>query len=227
MRENKSEVVILKAPHNGRSCSIKLRHILIPAAGAILGNRIEPGLRGKVVGGLFGLAVLSLTEEDTNMAKIPVFYSFHFDNDVMRVQQIRNIGSIEGNPPTSPNEWERLKKAGDAAVREWIDQSMKYKRCLIVLIGSETASRSWVKYEIEHAWNRGKAILGIYIHNVKCPRTGVCPKGRNPFDDFHFKDGTKLSSFVPCHDPDPQQAYRDISENIASWIHSAIADKRN
>ena len=42
------------------------------------------------------------------MAKIPVFYSFHFDNDVMRVQQIRNIGSIEGNPPTTPNEWKNL-----------------------------------------------------------------------------------------------------------------------
>ncbi len=33
------------------------------------------------------------------MAKVPVFYSFHFDNDVMRVQQIRNIGAIEDNKP--------------------------------------------------------------------------------------------------------------------------------
>lgn len=31
------------------------------------------------------------------MAKRQVFYSFHFDNDVMRVQQVRNIGAIEGN----------------------------------------------------------------------------------------------------------------------------------
>ncbi|MDQ1224403.1 hypothetical protein QE443_000564 [Pantoea ananatis] len=28
--------------------------------------------------------------------KRQVFYSFHFDNDVMRVQQIRNMGVIEG-----------------------------------------------------------------------------------------------------------------------------------
>ncbi len=28
--------------------------------------------------------------------KRKVFYSFHFDNDVMRVQQIRNMGVLEG-----------------------------------------------------------------------------------------------------------------------------------
>ena len=86
------------------------------------------------------------------MAKIPVFYSFHFDNDVMRVQQIRNIGSLEGNAPTTPNDWERLKRTGNNAVENWIDQNMKYKRCVIVLIGSETASRPWVQYEIIKAW---------------------------------------------------------------------------
>jgi hypothetical protein len=30
------------------------------------------------------------------MAKRKVFYSFHFDNDVFRVQQIRNMGILEG-----------------------------------------------------------------------------------------------------------------------------------
>ena len=37
------------------------------------------------------------------MAKRQVFYSFHYANDVMRVQQIRNIGMVEGNSPVSPN----------------------------------------------------------------------------------------------------------------------------
>lgn len=40
------------------------------------------------------------------MAKRQIFYSFHFDNDVMRVQQIRNIGAIEDNKPISPNDWD-------------------------------------------------------------------------------------------------------------------------
>lgn len=135
------------------------------------------------------------------MAKVPVFYSFHFDNDVMRVQQIRNIGSLDGNPPTSPNEWEKLKRTGNKAVENWIDQNMKYKRCIIVLIGSETASRPWVEHEIIKAWNDGKALLGIHIHNLKCPRNGISRKGKNPFDLIKFTDGRALSSVVPCYDP--------------------------
>ncbi len=161
------------------------------------------------------------------MAKIPVFYSFHFENDVMRVQQVRNIGSIEGNSPTTPNEWEQLKRTGKAAVENWINENMKYKRCVIVLIGTETYSRPWIKYEIEKAWNDGKALLGIYIHNLKCPRNGTSRKGKNPFDEFQLSDGRKLSSLVPCYDPNPANAYQDIASNIASWINEAIANKRN
>jgi len=157
------------------------------------------------------------------MAIKPVFYSFHYDNDVMRVQQIRNIGALDGNTPTSPNEWERLKRSGDAAVKRWIDDNMKYKRCLVVLVGAETANRPWVRYEIEKAWNDGKAIIGIYIHNINCPRFGTCGKGQNPFDTFYLQNGQKLSSLVSCYDPNPLYAYTDIAANIESWIDTAIA----
>ena len=44
------------------------------------------------------------------MPKRQVFYSFHYKNDVMRVQQIRNIGVIEGNIPVSSNTWEEIER---------------------------------------------------------------------------------------------------------------------
>lgn len=202
--------------------------IVFPVAvGAFLGNLIIPGIGGIALGGLAGGAVGSRSNKEKNMAKVPVFYSFHFDKDVMRVQQIRNIGSIEGNEPTSPNEWEKLKQTGDKAVENWIDQNMKYKRCIIVLIGSDTAGRPWVEHEIIKAWNDGKALLGIHIQNIKCPRNGTSKKGRNPFDLIKFKDGRKLSSVVPCYDPSSINAYRSISDNIAGWIDLAIQNKAN
>ena len=160
------------------------------------------------------------------MARIPVFYSFHFDNDVMRVQQVRNIGVIEGNQPASPNDWEEIKRKGKAAVQNWIDENMKYKRCVIVLVGSETTNREWVRYEIEKAWNDGKALFGKYIHNLKCPRTGTSKKGINPFDTFTFNDGSKLSSVINCYDPNPMYAYTDIASNMESWINTAISQRR-
>ena len=201
--------------------------IVSTAAGAFIGNILAPGIGGILAGGLIGGTIGAKDKKEIKMAKIPVFYTFHFDNDVMRVQQVRNIGSIEGNPPTTPNEWERLKQAGKAAVQNWIDKNMKYKRCVIVLIGSDTANRPWVNYEIEKAWNSGKALLGIHIHNLSCPRNGKCRKGKNPFTEFSLNDGTKLSTLVPCYDPNPASTYQEIATNISSWINNAIKNKQN
>jgi len=155
------------------------------------------------------------------MAKRQVFYSFHYDNDVMRVQLVRNIGAIEENTPVSPSEWEEVKKKGDASIQKWIDDAMQNRSCVVVLVGSETASRKWVKYEITKAWKNGKGLLGIYIHNIKDPKKGTCKQGANPFEQFTV-EGKKLSDLVKCYNPKATDAYNDIVENIADWIETAI-----
>jgi len=158
----------------------------------------------------------------TNM-KRQVFYSFHYGNDVMRVAQIRNIGALEDNKPVSANEWEEVKRKGQKAIENWIDDNMRNRSCVIVLIGEETANRHWVRYEIEKAWNEGRGVVGIYIHNINDPRNGKCRKGRNPFDDFTFKSSdAKLSSIVKCYDPSPNNAYNDIRNNLEAWVEEAI-----
>ena len=157
------------------------------------------------------------------MARKPVFYSFHFDNDVMRVQLVRNIGAIEGNEPVSKNDWEEVRKKGDPAVEKWIDENMKYRSCVVVLVGSETANRPWVKYEIKKAWKDGKGLVGIHIHNLKCPRNGTCSQGPNPFEQF----GWELSSRVKCYNPSSYDAYNDIAKNLESWFDEAIRLRGN
>ena len=159
------------------------------------------------------------------MASEPVFYSFHYDNDVFRVQQIRNMGAVDGNEPVSPNDWEQVKRKGDAAVERWIDENMKYKRCVIVLIGSETASRKWVKHEIKRAWELKKGLFGIYIQNLKCPRNGTCSKGANPFTNWNV-NGQSMAHLITCHDPGIWDAYGEISRNMASWVSQAIDEAK-
>lgn len=160
--------------------------------------------------------------------KRQVFYSFHFDNDVMRVSQIRNIGAIEDNTPASPNDWEQVKRGGEASIKRWINENMSYRSCVIVLVGTETANRPWVKYEIAKAWNDGKGLLGIHINNLRCPRNGVCAQGPNPFMTFTMeRDKRRLSDIVECHTPNPRDAYNDIRGNIEFWIESAIAIRKN
>lgn len=159
------------------------------------------------------------------MAKRQVFYSFHYDNDVFRVQQIRNIGALEDNKPVSANEWESVKRGGEASIKKWIDDNLRYKSCVVVLVGEETANRKWVRYEIEKAWELGKGLVGVYIHNLKDPRTGKSSKGKNPFEQFEFDDGTKLSSVVKCYNPNPNDTYNEIKDNLEDWIEEAIASR--
>lgn len=155
--------------------------------------------------------------------KRKIFYSFHFAKDVMRVQLIRNIGSLEENKPVSINDWEKVKRGGEKAIKKWIEDTMYGRSCVVVLVGEETHKRPWVQYEIEYAWNNKKALLGIYIHNLKCPRNGKCKQGTNPFAQFTLKNGKKkLSDIVECINPKSSDAYNDIAKNIDSWIEDAI-----
>ena len=79
--------------------------------------------------------------------------------------------------------------------------------------------RKWVKYEIEKAWNEGRGVLGIYIHNLKCPNNGKSKQGANPFDSFTLDKGTKkLSSVVKCYNPNSTDAYNSIKNNIKAGL---------
>lgn len=154
------------------------------------------------------------------MTKRNVFYSFHFDNDVFRVQQIRNMGIIEGDQPVSPNTWEQLKRTS-GGVEKWIDDNMRGKSCVVVLIGTQTYARPWVTYEIKKAWADGKGLFGIHVHNLKDPKTGTCSMGANPFDSITFKRGGQI--IVPkVYNPSATDAYGDISRNLSGWVEAAI-----
>jgi hypothetical protein len=160
-----------------------------------------------------------------------VFFSFHYEPDHWRASQVRNIGALEGNASVSDNEWETIKKGGDAAIQRWIDGQLNGKSCTIVLIGTNTAGRKWVKYEIEKSWNEGKGVLGIHIHNLKNREGYQTSKGENPFADFTMKrDQSKLSSLVKAYDPpyaNSKDVYNYIASNMESWVEKAITARAN
>lgn len=157
-----------------------------------------------------------------------VFYSFHYQNDNWRVQQVRNIRTIEGQPLLQPNGWEEIKKKGDSAIKKWISDNLVGKSCVVVLVGSETGTRRWVQHEIIEAWNSGKAVLGIRIHRLLDREGYSTAAGPNPFDQISFKDGGLLSSKASLVDPkgnDSKEVYASIANSIESWVELAIASR--
>jgi hypothetical protein len=153
------------------------------------------------------------------------FFSFHYVPDNWRASQVRNIGVVEGDAPATDNDWETVTRGGDAAIQKWIDNQMGGRSCLIVLIGSETAGRKWINYEICKAWNDGKGVLGIRIHNLKDRYGKQTRKGENPFDSIKLLNGNLLSSLVISYDPpyeDSAKSYGYIAANLSMWVENSI-----
>lgn len=152
------------------------------------------------------------------MAKT-VFYSFHYERDVHRVQLVRNINALEGQSVLSSQDWETVRRRGQQAIVNWIDEQMKWKKAVIVLIGQESASRPWVTYEIEKAWLDKRPLLGVRIHGLSSMGT-VDKEGANPFDTAEGVSG------IPIFDPtvrdwqgriDSKSTYNNLVQNLEHW----------
>lgn len=158
-----------------------------------------------------------------------IFYSFHYQPDNWRASQVRNIGVVKGNEPTSDNDWEQITRAGDNAIKRWINDQMKGRSCTVVLVGNKTAGRKWIKYEIKKSWNEGMGVVGIYIHGLKDRKGCTSEKGDNPFNCFEYED-KNLSSIVKCHNPPgrgSKEKYDWISKNIAALANEAVKIRNN
>jgi hypothetical protein len=157
------------------------------------------------------------------MAK-SIFASFHYDEDNNRVQQVLNMGAIEDDSKVTAQEWETVKYKTDTAIEKWIRDQMLRKGAVVVLVGSKTSTRKWVKYEIAKAWDDRRPLVGIRIHGLKNLNKLTSTAGANPFAAVSTKNGDTLDKWVSLYNPsgsDSKAVYDTISNNLESWINSA------
>ena len=114
-----------------------------------------------------------------------VFFSFKY-KDVSRAMVVRNSWVTQGKEAAGfvdAAEFEKIKKQGDAAIKRWIDSQLKGTSVTVVLVGAQTCSSRWVKYEIEKSIEMGNGLLGIDISKIKdlqgneSKRCGKIPEG--------------------------------------------------
>jgi hypothetical protein len=117
--------------------------------------------------------------------------------------------------------WESVKRQGEEAIKRWIDSQLSGTSVTVVLIGSQTAGRPWIDYEIIESINRGSGLLGIYIHNVKDLNGWIDTKGANPFDSLRwdYGRGPPLSTTYPTYD----WVADDGRNNLPWWIEAAAS----
>jgi len=143
-----------------------------------------------------------------------VFFSFHCERDVWRAGQVRNSWVTKPDREAAgfwdAAAWEEVKRKGDEAIRAWIRGQLKGTSVTIVLLGTETSRRKYVRYEIRQSWERGNGLIGVHIHNMKDVNGETEPKGDTPFVAMGYK-GIKIYNWVND----------DGYGNLGDWVERA------
>jgi len=136
-----------------------------------------------------------------------VFFSFEY-GDVSRAMVVRNSWVTKDRESAGfvdAAEFEKVKQQGDAAIKKWIDDQLIGTSVTAILVGADTCSSKWVKYEIEASKARGNGLLGIDISKI---------------EDFQGKTSErcgKLPEGYPFYLWNNDHGY----ENLGTWIESA------
>lgn len=154
-----------------------------------------------------------------------VFFSYHFQRDVWRANQVRKSWVTKPDRKAAgffdAVDEEEVKRSSEE-IKRWIDDQLQHTSLTAVLIGRETSGREFVRYEIERSFERGNAVVGIRIHGLKNRKGEVSMPGDNPLDDYLIVTGSgrvRLSELFPTYDWKEDDGQR----NFAAWIDEARA----
>lgn len=131
-----------------------------------------------------------------------VYFSFHYQDVVdFRANVVRNSYKFRKKSTLFRDFsiWEEAQEKQVKKIKELIDLELKGSSVTCVLIGDETYSRRWVRYEIVKSFEKKKGQLGVGINWIKCKdgKKKFWP-GENPFDYLKLtvsEDGTTISFF--------------------------------
>jgi hypothetical protein len=151
------------------------------------------------------------------------FFSFQYERDIFRCNTVRNSWVTQDRVAAGfwdNSLWENAKQRGHDAIAKMILEGLYNTSVTVVLIGSETANREWINFEIIESSKRGNGLLGVYIHNIKSINGYTDTKGQNPFDYIFFNNnGTKtwFNTLYPTYD----YVYDDGYHKLGDWIETA------
>lgn len=152
------------------------------------------------------------------------FFSFHYENDVWRANIVRNSWVTKEDRKAAgfidAAEFEEVKRGGDATIKRWINAQLDSTSVTVVLIGSDTSNREYVRYEVQQSYSRGNGLIGIYIHNIKDRFGNTSVIGSNHFGEIG-KDANGGSIYFSTHFPTYNWILDDGYNNLGSWIEKA------
>lgn len=158
-----------------------------------------------------------------------VFYSFHYDKDIMRVMTVRNRWVTKGSQMASDiidkAEFEKIKRNGEAYVKNWINKQMEGTSVTIVLLGEDTLHRPFVKYEICKSIERGNAVIGVHINKIKDARTMNTARKANVHEVVGYYSDKTPAYFDAVCDGIFDYVHEDGYNNLGKWVEEMAKKK--
>jgi hypothetical protein len=158
-----------------------------------------------------------------------VFFSFHYENDISRAMSVRNSWVTQGIKKAGfidKADFEKIQRQGKNAVENWIDKQLLGTSVTVVLIGSDTLNRDFVRYEIRKSINKGNGIIGVKIHNILDFQT----RAKSLPGNIHTRIGIWSESkkdiyFDEMADGIYDYVNQDGYKNLCNWIELAAQKK--
>lgn len=153
-----------------------------------------------------------------------VFFSYHFQKDAWRANQVRHSWVPHPNREAAgffdAAEQEEVKRQSEEAIKRWIDRQLQNTSVTAVLIGEENAERPFVQYEIEKSVERGNGLLGIRIDTLKNKQGERGIRGENPLGHYYIETE---SGEVPLSRIFPTYHWKEDkgNENMSEWVEEA------
>jgi len=154
------------------------------------------------------------------------FFSFHYENDIWRANIVRNSWVTQDRKAAGfidAADFEEIKKGGDSAIKKWIREQLEGTSVTIVLIGSDTSNRDYVKYELEKSWEKGNGILGVYVHGIKDSNGNTSKKGSNSFGPIFTNSNDNKKYFFERFET-YDWVSNDGYNNMGAWIEKAAKE---
>lgn len=127
-----------------------------------------------------------------------VYFAFHYQDVIdLRANVVRNHNMVGGAAAAGYFDhsiWEEAKRTSPLALKRLINAELENTSVTVVLVGSDTWARRWVRYEIFKSLERGNGVLAVHINSIKGRNQLPKPLGPNPFDNLALEisqDGTR------------------------------------
>ena len=114
-----------------------------------------------------------------------VFFSFYYQDVVdFRANVVRQHWLTKPDRESAgffdASIWGNAKLSGDIGIKRVINAGLYGTSTTCVLVGSQTYTRRWVRYEIMKSFRKGSALLAVHINSIRGRDQLTKPRGFNP-----------------------------------------------